>query len=205
VVGDRGPGGGIVYYVSAAAFTSTGSSCNTSCRYLEVAPATWKTGAVANDERYVWQTLPVAVTGQDLSATTESEFTAEAVNWKIGQGFNNTRLMNVGGSASDARTAVLAYAGNSIAGQWFIPSMNELNELCKFARGQTTGVLTRQCDHSGTLKTGIANDLGGFVGQDYMSSSEYFLTNVAVQGFGTGGQGHGLKAATWNVRPVRAF
>jgi hypothetical protein len=205
VVGDRGPGGGIVYYVSATTFTSTGSNCNTSCRYLEVAPATWKTGTVANDERYAWLTDPVTVTGQNLSATTESGFTAEAVNWKLGQGFNNTSVMNIGGSASAARTAVLAYAGNSIAGQWFIPSMNELNELCKYARGQTTGVLTSQCDTSGTLKTGTANELGGFVAQDYMSSSEYTLTTITVQGFGAGLHGQGAKADNWNVRPVRAF
>jgi len=205
VVGDRGPGGGIVYYVSAAAFTSTGSNCNTSCRYLEVAPATWKTGVVANDEGYVWQTFVGAVTGQDLSATTESGFTAEAVNWKLGQGFNNTRLMNVGGSVSDARTAVLAYAGNSIAGQWFIPSMNELNELCKFARGQTTGVLTRQCDTSGTLKTGIANDLGGFLEGFYWSSSENSLDVARIQTFYGGVQDGATKNGAFYVRPVRAF
>ena len=32
-VGSAGPGGGVVYYVSGAAFTSTGSECNTNCHY----------------------------------------------------------------------------------------------------------------------------------------------------------------------------
>ena len=50
IVGNTGPGGGIVFYVSAANFTSTGSDCNTTCKYLEAAPTDhatlvpWATG-----------------------------------------------------------------------------------------------------------------------------------------------------------------
>ncbi len=67
---------------------------------------------------------------------------------------------------SAAKDAVLAYAGTATAGQWFIPSMNELNELCKYARGQTTGVLTVACvTGSGIFKStaNAGSDLGGFV------------------------------------------
>jgi hypothetical protein len=117
--------------------------------------------------------------------------------------------MKVTAATSAAQAAVLAYAGNSTAGQWFIPSMNELNELCKYARGQTTGNLTVQCDATGTLKSGTANDLGGFVATEYWSSSEYWASErvdaALLQGFAVGGQGGGLKVDSWRVRPVRAF
>ena len=53
IVGDTGPGGGIVFYVRAAGgtFTSTGSVCGTACKYLEAAPTGWGNAiAVAADE-----------------------------------------------------------------------------------------------------------------------------------------------------------
>lgn len=215
IVGDRGPGGGIVFYVSATPFTSAGSTCNTACKYLEVAPATWKSNSgstVENDTITVWSSNNTTLTGQDVStAGSESLFTGEKLNWKIGQGFYNTSVMKVSGATSPAQAAVLAYAGNSIAGQWFIPSMNELNELCKYARGQTTGVLTTKCNGTGTLKTGTANDLGGFR-YAYWSSSESSGRNVYYQDFsnevgGTPGYQSGNQKADTSIfiRPIRAF
>ena len=141
-VGQRGPGGGIVFYVSANYFTSVGSTCNTACKYLEVAPSTWKTGSVADDLTYQWSNNSSNTTGQDITtASSEGLDSREKVNWKIGQGLNNTNLMQVGGATSAARNAALAYAAtDSSAGQWFIPSVNELNELCKYVFGQSTGI-----------------------------------------------------------------
>jgi hypothetical protein len=209
--GDRGPGGGIVYYVSAANFTSTGSACNTTCKYLEVAPATWQTGAVEDDAFYVWSTEITVLTTQVLSAASpaESGFTEEKENWKIGKGFYNTSVMKVTSATSAAQAKVLAYAGNSTAGQWFIPSMNELNELCKYARGQTTGVLTVPCNEgSGIFKSTetAGNDLGGFVDSDYWSSTEDSDSAAWGQGFNNGGQSNpGKTNSSLRVRPVRAF
>ena len=213
-VGDRGPGGGIVFYVSAAPFTSAGSTCNTACKYLEVAPATWQSGGVTveNDTITVWSSNNTTLTGQDVStAGSESLFDGEKFNWKIGQGFYNTSVMKVSGATSPAQAAVLAYAGSSSAGQWFIPSMNELNELCKYARGQATGVLTTKCNNTGTLKTGTANDLGGFR-YAYWSSSESDGRNVRYQDFSSenGGQpgfqtGNHKADPTIFIRPIRAF
>ena len=211
LVGDRGPGGGIVYYVSSTNFTSTGSTCNTTCRYLEVAPSTWQSGIVADDLSYQWSTDTSSTTGQNASAAgTESGFSNEKFNWKIGQGFYNTSVMKVSGATSAAQAKVLAYAGGSTAGQWFIPSMNELNELCKYARGQTTGVLTVKCvTGSGTFKSTVnaGTDLGGFVASRYWSSSEYSANSAWVQYFDDGTQYGTIfgKSSTSYVRPVRAF
>ena len=207
-VGERGPGGGIVYYVSDTNFTSAGSTCNTACRYLEVAPATWQSegATVENDAAYQWSSNATVATGQDtVTAGTESGISGEKFNWKIGQGFYNTSVMKVSGATSAAQAKVLAYAGGSTAGQWFIPSMNELNELCKYARGQATGVLTVACTGGGTLKTGTANDLGGFVsGVNYWSSSEYSAGSASRQTFSPA-WGNGGKNFANNIRPIRAF
>jgi len=213
-VGDRGPGGGIVFYVSAANFTSAGSACGTSCKYLEVAPATWQSAgaSVADDTVYRWSDNTTVLTGQDITTASTEGIAAnsamEKFNWKIGQGFNNTRIMKVAGATSAAQAAVLAYAGNSTAGQWFIPSANELNELCKYARGQTTGDLTVACvTGSGTFKSTInaGTDLGGFVAGNYWASSELDAGNADGQDFNDGGLRFVNKAGTVYVRPVRAF
>lgn len=218
VVGDRGPGNGIVFYVSPTAFSSPGSTCNTNglngastCRYLEAAPAGWSnTGgayAPADDPNFQWSNVS-NLTGQDISAASAPQggISGEQANWAIGQGFHNTGLMNVGG-ISTARAAVLAYAGtDSSSGQWYLPSMNELNELCKYSLGETTGTLSTPCATGGTLKTGTANDLGGFVASSYYSSSEggtgsawYFDFYGSIQTWNYS------KLNGFHVRPIRTF
>jgi hypothetical protein len=212
-VGDRGPGGGYVFYVSASYFTSAGSTCNTSCRYLEVSPSTWEYGNVADDFSYAWgEWVPPR---QNFDASTQGFNSSERINWQIGQGFYNTSRMS-----SAITQKVLAYAGNSIAGQWFIPSMNELNELCKYAWGQATGDLKVACapgnsaNFKSTSNAGL--DRGGFVTTAYWSSSEnnvLFGNNQDAQyawyqsftGFSTGYQSFNSKADTFRFRPIRAF
>jgi len=212
-VGQRGPGGGIVFYVSPNYFTSAGSTCNTMCKYLEVAPATWQSGGVtvAEDTTMQWSSNSSVPTGQDTTtAGSESLFDGEKFNWKIGQGFYNTSVMKVSGATSAAQAAVLAYAGASSAGQWFIPSMNELNELCKYAREQATGVLTTKCNNTGTLKTGTANDLRGFKNAYWSSSESSGPTGVWYQDFSGGTPGYQLAnnridGSSIYIRPIRAF
>jgi hypothetical protein len=206
-VGDRGPGGGIVYYVSATNFTSTGSTCNTKCKYLEVAPSTWQSGIVASDLTYQWSSLKTATGQNAVTAGTESGFGNEKFNWKIGLGFYNTSVMKVSGATSAAQDKVLAYAGGSSAGQWFIPSMNELNELCKYARGQTTGNIRVVCNTGGGLKTGITNDLGGFVLNYYGSSSQDSNpASVWTRDLTNGNESkRAWDATNLYLRPIRAF
>jgi hypothetical protein len=210
-VGERGPGGGIVFYVSANYFTSTGSTCSSSCKYLEYAPSTWQSGSVADDLTYQWSNNSSNATGQDISTSTSEGFDArEKTNWKIGQGFNNTSLMQVGGATSAARNAALAFAGsNGSAGQWFIPSTNELNELCKYAFGQNTGNPKVACSYSGSTFKNTAftgGDLGGFVANFYWASTEQsagvtMITYFANPVF----QDIGNKYQYAQIRPIRAF
>jgi len=207
-LGEKGPGGGIVYYVSANYFTSTGSTCGTQCKYLEVAPATWQSAgvSVSDDSDYQWSDNTSTPTGQDsVTGTSESFYLYEHANWRIGQGFFNTSEMKVSGAISAAQAAVLAYTGGAAAGQWFIPSMNELNELCKYARGQTTGDPKVACDSSGTLKTGTADYLGGFMAHGYWSSSEGTADGAYVLNLADAYKQNNYKLDPYYVRPIRAF
>jgi hypothetical protein len=93
-----------------------------------------------------------------------------------------------------------------------LPSKDELNELCKYARGQTTGVITVACIRgSGIFKSTVnaGSDLGGFTEDDYWSSSESatFSTNQALsQSFYDGSQFQSPKSYSYSpVRPIRAF
>ena len=221
-IGSIGPGGGRVFYIAATTFASPGSTCNTAgiggistCKYLEVSPSTWKTGSVASDLGYEWSTNISVSTGQNRTTSSAEGVVAnsanEKFNWKIGQGFYNTSVMKVDGATSAAQAAVLAYeATDSSAGQWFIPSTNELNELCKYARGQTTGDLTVKCvAGSGTFKStaNAGSDLGGFVLGWYWTSSEWAVhpQGAWYQSFRDGSQEADGKANALFVRPIRAF
>ena len=166
-------------------------------------------GTVADDLLYQWSTNTTVTTDQNTTtASTQGINASEKFNWKIGQGFYNTSVMKAADATSAAQAAVLAYAGTSTAGQWFIPSMNELNELCKYARGQSTGdPKVASVTGSSTFKSTAyaGTDLGGFISSGYWSSSENVAGSAWRQGFALGTQVSLGKDITGFVRPVRAF
>jgi hypothetical protein len=127
-LGDTGPGGGIVFYVAASNFTSTGSTCNTTCRYLEAAPNTWSGGS--SDPTRSWATN---INSNQSTAVTGADGTA------IGTGYQNsldiqTQDGNVAGTS--AAVAARAYTGGSKT-DWFLPSQGELDQL--YLRRGTVG------------------------------------------------------------------
>ncbi len=203
-VGETGPGGGIIFYISEAAFTSTGSECNTNCHYLEVAPANWSSH---NEEEY-YKYSDYELASQTETTGNESGFTWERDSWRIGAGMGNTLLLAAENTASIsgniASKVAQAYpASDSSAGQWFVPSMNELNELCKYANSLPTGSPRTPCS-SGTLRS-------GFSSLWYWSSSEWneplddrkgeFKMYMSFLG------GYSMQNVSWlmNLRPIRAL
>jgi hypothetical protein len=184
-VGDRGPGGGTIFYVATGTFTSTGSACNTNgaggistCKYLEAAPNTWSGGSA--DPTITWATNSNQTTG-----VTGADGTA------IGTGYQNSLdiFAQTGNeTASSAAVAARGYTGGS-KNDWFLPSKDELNQL-------------------NTRRTNV----GGFVLEDndntkYWSSTELTADGVWYQSFkiGTGSGGGGFKTNAFYVRPIRAF
>ncbi len=195
VVGDRGPGGGIVFYVGL--FTASGTACSASCRYLEAAPSGWsvslntaslcagKPGTSTTDPWCAWSWITLTRIGA----------TAEGTG--IGRGFGNTAaIVAQNNTAGKAATVSQAYRGGSKT-DWFLPSKDELKELCKYARQQTTGNTSTACADSGSLR-------GGFDGL-YWSSSEVNTADAWLQFFEGGYQSFGPKYVNISVRPVRAF
>jgi hypothetical protein len=218
IVGNTGPGGGIVFYVSAANFTSTGSDCNTTCKYLEAAP-------VDQSNSIVWATTAAGCYNNDGTSSTTNcqggsvypgDATAQGVaaeaGFAIGMGMANTnqiysRLTTVGLAATNTYAAGMAWAyTNNGKSDWYLPSYREINELCKYARTQTTGNTATDCAATGSLRT-------SFSAVEYYSSSEYFCCGLAsgnawFQNFGNGHlwrDNGGGKAGTDSVRAVRAF
>ena len=182
VVGNTGPGGGIVYYVDTAGFscgsgfTATGSPTGGKCNYLEAAPTT---GASAwTDVERSWST---GTTNQNATVT-------GATGTDIGTGYKNSAAIvaqegNL--AATSAAVEARAYRGPNGLSDWFLPSKDELNQL-----------YLRQ------------TDVGGFSGRRYFwSSSQYTLQNnrAADQLFADGTLGWYVKLAPEYLRPVRAF
>ena len=111
-------------------------------------------------------------------------------------------------SWSDAINAAGNYS-TATADDWVLPTLDALNEVCKYAFGDTVYVT---CNDSGDGP--FSNSVGGFVSTKtevtyaiYWSFSEGAYGPL-YQGFAlrTGGtQGYGSEGATGYVRPVRVF
>ena len=194
IVGDTGPGGGIVFYVSAANFTSTGSDCDTTCKYLEAAPANWLTGTIGDPLR-AW------ASGSPVKNTL---LASGAVRTGIGSGFQNSldivaQAGNV--AATSAAVEARAYQGNSKT-DWHLPSKDELNQMCKWQNGVALTPEATGCA-LGTLNSGAG--AAGFASSRYWSSSEGSASTACDQDFGFGNLFCNSKEHARFIRPVRAF
>ena len=201
-VGDTGPGGGIVYYVSASNFTSTGSTCDTACKYLEVAPSSWNAGG---DPNKPWAVA--AYQSTDISIANNRSAYNNALG--VGLGYANSSAIVTQNNTYNASTnnyaagAARAYTGGSKT-DWYLPTTAELNLLCQWNRGVAPDV--EIVDISGSLNSDTYGaSSAGFVSNAYWSSSERSAGVVWYQLFSSGLQGSANKLATPYVRPVRAF
>ena len=181
-VGDTGPGGGKVFYVRAEAgtFTSTGSDCNTACKYLEAAPTDQSTGIV-------W-----------CSNTTTALNTRGTA---IGTGMANTTTADT--TCTSGAIQIAADYTNNGKADWHLPSKDELNQMCKWQRGVDWISDATVCT-DGTLNSDRWG-ASGFSAETYWSSSESWVTTAWFQIFATGFQDATVKWGTYYVRPVRAF
>jgi hypothetical protein len=190
-VGEQGPGGGTVFYVDTEGRYGDFD-------YLEVAPADASTGAV-------WSTS-TAHCGLLADTSCQSGFlttSGEALNFlAIGTGRAATAAIiarhDAGGVPKTDYAAGIADAYTTpTASDWFLPSKDELNEVCKYARntGQVAGP-DRVC-------------AGGAVSNGFSSASYWSSSDVGdyawFQRFILGNQNNDAKSSMDYVRPVRAF
>ena len=116
----------------------------------------------------------------------------------IGDGRANTNLIAAACTSGAGQDAVdYAVTLDSVTyADWFLPSQDELNELCLFAK------VTRP----GTSTCGSTSLKSGFVADYYWSSTESSTTSFArYQHFSIGLKGNGDKTIANNVRVVRSF
>ena len=112
IVGDRGPGGGIVFYFNDAGFTC-GPTLTATCKYLEAAPTSGTNSWT--DAQYIWS--------RDLINPVR---TADV----IGSGFKNTlAIVAQNPTELNAGTVSQAYRGPNSLTDWYLPSKLELYEL----------------------------------------------------------------------------
>jgi hypothetical protein len=196
-VGDTGPGGGRIFYVAPVGTTFLcGPTRSATCTYLEAAPADISASIKWAQPTYVGTAVNAPETA-----------TATAIGW----GYRNTRAIILQGN-SDTATSAAALADSytvTVSGvvydDWYLPSTDELNQMCKWVRG-ITGValttLTTVCT-GGAINTGLGAT--GFKTESYWSSSEDDALKGKYQSFFNGSLSGYVKTQAFWVRPVRAF
>ena len=199
IVGDTGPGGGVVFYVAATNFTSTGSDCNTACKYFEAAPRGWGNGiSVQSGETTGSSTVDPILKWCSNTTSLRNANTKTA----IGDGRSNTTTSTNGVAACTSGAIYHAdlYAGGTKT-DWHLPSKDELNQMCKWQRGNEWVSDATVCT-TGTLNSGTGASAMGFQ-RRYWSSNENGATYAWYQ---QAAQNSDLKTVTTTyVRPVRAF
>jgi hypothetical protein len=207
-VGDRGPGGGFIYYVNDAGFncgptyTSTGSPMGGKCKYLEVAPSGWNGGS---DPAKTWGNF-----NQRISSISDDAIDPYNNILGVGIGYKHSLaiISLYGASSTYAAGAARAYAGGSRS-DWYLPTTAELNLLCQWVRGIPSDVTTA-CTGGSVNSSIYGASSAGFADVFYWSSSQresygawahnFFVAPVSVQQQ----LGHD-RTLGYRVRPIRAF
>ena len=187
-VGDTGPGGGRVFYVSPTPIDYA-DGISSGGTFLEVAPAGWN-----------------GTSGEPLVGWCRANV-GRGFGSGIGAGANNTFAQMQAGCVNG--TAVALAAGASVNGKddWFVPSLGEMNEVCKFMRRQVTGDGAVNCNNSGSLRAPF--QVARIGGANYWTSTEVDTRNgLAIQSMnldnGTASTVMQTSGSQY-VRPIRAF
>ncbi len=182
-VGGTGPGGGTVFFKDLT--RTPGSQC------MEFAPSGWNTGI---DPAKAWGFDNSATSGGVNCVTLNIAGTLTT----IGSGAANTNAITAACNATEAPAAWAAknYTGGAVS--WFLPSRDELNQVCRYANSQAFDASATTCTGSGSL-------VGGFAVDYYWSSSQNVANVAWYQNSRDGDQFTINKNDTLRVRPVRAF
>lgn len=213
--GEDGPGGGKVFYLSTAPFSSPGSACGINCHYLEVSP-------VDASNSIIWATTVAQCygVGSDIAnsncqansiySNMQNQTSSRASSMSIGMGQSNTTaiigsgiLVHGGVSKSTYAAGVADDYFTATASDWFLPSKDELNQLCRYARYLTFDISATNCSGGtgGVRRSTYWTD-------GYWSSSEYTTAQGNFQEFGSGSLMYTRKDIFYyypKVRPIRAF
>ena len=172
-------------------------------RYLEFAPAGWSGTANSSDPRLAWCNIH----NVDFSKSISDVTLKASIGTEIGKGKANTNIM-VARCSSGAGNAARAHKGGD-KNDWYLPSRDELNELCKFAKYQATGKVDVWCQRGTSFRGGFEMErYGDRERNHYWSSSERGALFASEQDFSIGdigGDYYQDKNVALSVRPIRSF
>ena len=191
VVGDTGPGGGIVFYVRASGTFSCGPTLASTCKYLEAAP-TSGTSSWTDTSKMWSESGAIGSTAQSTA---------------IGTGYKNSEVIMAqdSGGRTVNRAAAIArgYRGPNNLTDWHLPSLDELNQMCKWQGNRAWVSDSTACSGFG-LNTGPGAN--GFTSNLYWSSTENSNGGYPWgQHLFNGGLNDGYHHDLYYVRPIRAF
>ena len=177
-VGSTGPGGGTIFYIDLTQPEGE--------RYLEIACEGWNTGCDGrNDPEVEWGCSGVHI--------------GDATGNGIGKGPANTAaILAACPSTTNAAGVVDAYTKNGFS-DWFLPSRDELNALCKWVHNDNVNAVC----NSNLAFNSIVN--GRIIINSYWSSTQISATDAYNLYFQQGDIGFYGKANVNFVRPFRRF
>ena len=180
-IGDIGPGGGRIFFYSAAGFncganfTDTGSPTGEKCRYLEAAPVGWWGGVTETNTSW---------------ANTNTTITGIANENDVGIGSSQTRQIISSGfythTAAQSASSYSPTINGQVVNDWYLGSQREMVELL-----------------TSTIATGMTG-----MNVNYWSSTSVGLDNarfVNVNGVTITRSGLTKITTTPYLRPIRAF
>ena len=201
-VGETGPGGGIIFYVSAPGFSCGPTGSNT-CKSLEIAPASWNGGNSVENRWMVNGYIQMNGRGQMVADYNNVSLSS------IGRGYINTVTMIANDSAGDsAATMSQNYRGGGLS-DWYLPNIAEANAICRWTTGATPINHGTACSGGTVDQTRYGAQSANLSGY-FWTSSERFWTHGSrfsfQYGFIDGDMPTEAEKTRLNkVRPIRAF
>jgi hypothetical protein len=224
-VGQTGPGGGKVFYVAPTGTTfACGPTLATTCTYLEVAPRGWS--GAADDPVRRWANT---ANENSMFGFYPDGRIMDPTNHQIGGGYENTRkIIDQGNNDPTTIAAALADSHTStvsgvVYDDWYLPSQKELNQMCKWQKGETEARSSAQitdldfvCDRGFPdliINSAVlgAQDAGFRTGDAAQIAGAFWTSNYGGTGTGkaidwlVGGYVENPKSFNGQVRPIRAF
>ena len=207
-VGDAGPGGGTVIYVSATPITLQGQG-RTVTR-IEIAPDNWG-GAIYPTDPNLQMCEPYAGGGPLFIGTIYQGWTGYSnvvLPTGLGYGLYNTNKLLTYNTSSvscaltgQAASVARSYSGGGLS-DWFLPSRDELNLVCRYAN--TLDMTTTAICTAGTVRAGFS----GTANPSWWSSSIYadqLQYTIKIRA-ATGSYGITItQSSKASVRPIRMF
>jgi hypothetical protein len=206
-VGDIGPGGGFITFVSSTPF-NCGQTGTKTCRHLEIAPNGWNGSGSETASWATFNTQFNILFGNAGGLSNDKDNISLAA---IGRGYQNTLVMFANDNTTEtAAVTARAYRGGGLS-DWYLPNMAEVNQLCQWTNGNNL-VAGQLCNGTGANNARWGAQSGGITGDFYWTSSEDFFNTactariaaLAVDDYPNGCVRND-KNRVYKIRPVRAF